>query len=260
MLTEFFELENKLADQLAALNNREGLLAVKAEFEAEGASLRDLIKLRTLTARQNVPLYLKIGGVEAIRDIKDAMELGVDGLIAPMVESPFGVKKFLGAIDSIFSHRKIFKSINIETLTAVEQIDDILEIARGKVDNITIGRTDLSMSYFNSAIKPDSQFIIDLIDQLCLKVESSKLSLTIGGSITAESVGRLRERQKIFNDRIFSIETRKIVFSTARMLDQENSLAEALRFEETYLRYKLESEAWFSRLEQERLEKLRKRF
>ena len=49
---------------------------MKAEFEAEGSSFRDLIRLRVLTARKNVPYT------------KDAMELGVDGLIAPMVGSP----------------------------------------------------------------------------------------------------------------------------------------------------------------------------
>jgi hypothetical protein len=57
-------------------------------------------------------LYLKIGGVEALRDIKDALDLGVDGLIAPMVESPFGVVKFVSAVESVFSLRKIHKSIN----------------------------------------------------------------------------------------------------------------------------------------------------
>ena len=51
MLSEFFELENKLASQLATLKDNFELCAVKAEFEAEGASLRDLFKLRVLTAR-----------------------------------------------------------------------------------------------------------------------------------------------------------------------------------------------------------------
>jgi hypothetical protein len=236
-----------------------GLCAVKAEFEAEGASLRDLMRLRVLTARQNVPLYLKIGGVEALRDIKDAMELGVDGLIAPMVESPFGVMKFVRAVDAIFGQRKLFKSINIETRAAVEQVDDILEIARGKIDNVTIGRTDLSLSYFDPVIEPDSPFILDLIERLSYKVQSNGLALTVGGSLTAESICRLKDYQKRLGDRVFSMETRKIVFTTDRMLGQENALNEALLFEEIYLRFKLECEAWFSRLEQERLVKLQKR-
>jgi len=43
------------------------------------------------------------------------------------------------------------------------------------------------------------------------------------------------------------------------MLDHKNSLNEALLFEEIYLRFKLQCEVWFSRAEQERLVKLKKR-
>jgi 4-hydroxy-2-oxoheptanedioate aldolase len=137
MISEFFDLEQKLADQLALLKKEFGLCAVKAEFEAEGSSFRDLLRLRRLTSQQNIPLYLKIGGVEALRDLKDALDLGVDGLIAPMVESPFGVVKFAGAVESIFGKRILFKSINIETQGSVENINEILEIAKGKIDNRT---------------------------------------------------------------------------------------------------------------------------
>ena len=260
MQSEFFELENKLADQLSFIKDKNGLFAVKAEFEAEGSSFRDLMRLRVLTARKNVPLYLKIGGVEALRDIKDAMELGVDGLIAPMVESPFGVMKFVGAVESIFSQRKLFKSINIETRTAVENIDAILEVARDKIDNVTIGRTDLSLSYFDPSIKPDSPFIFDLIERLSHKIQSSGLALTVGGGLTNDSICLFKDRQGKLGDRLFSMETRKIIFSTNRMLDHKNSLNEALLFEEIYLRFKLQCDVWFSRLEQERLDKLKTRF
>ncbi len=55
----------------------------KSRVRGRGCILSDLIKLRRLTAQQNVPLYLKIGGVEALRDIKDALDIDVDGLILP---------------------------------------------------------------------------------------------------------------------------------------------------------------------------------
>ena len=58
--------------------------------------------------------------------------------------------------------------LSIGNLNSAEKlIDDILEIARGKIDNVTIGRTDLSLSYFDPSIKPDSSFIFDLIDPRC---------------------------------------------------------------------------------------------
>jgi hypothetical protein len=42
MISDFFELEQKLDAQLALLKENFGLYAIKAAFEAEGASFRDL--------------------------------------------------------------------------------------------------------------------------------------------------------------------------------------------------------------------------
>ena len=146
-----FKLEQKLVDQLKLLKEEFSLQAVKAEFEAEGSSLRDVARLRRVTDKINIPLYLKIGGVEALRDIKDSLELGVDGLIAPMVESSFGVKKFLDAMESIYQNHDIYRSINIETQQAILNLDSILKVGtKYKLDNVTIGRTDRSQSYFIS--------------------------------------------------------------------------------------------------------------
>jgi len=258
-MVEIVQLEKKLEASLAQLKQEFGLYAVKAEFEAEGASFRDLVRLRRWTARQDIALHLKIGGVEAVRDIKDALDLGVDGLIAPMVESPFGITKFTEAVASIFSGREVYKSINIETRTAVLNIDGILTEAKGKVDNVTIGRTDLSHSYFDADVKPDCEFISDLIHTISFKVHTVGLALTIGGSITTKSIDQLRKNRKDLEGRVSSIETRKIVLPIESFLEKEHALEEALRFEELYLRAKLETDQMLSQADRDRLAKLKSR-
>lgn len=97
-----YKMENRLYDQLCKLRDEYNLQGVKAEFEAEGSSFRDLMRLRRLTSKAGVKLFLKIAGVEANRDIKDALEIDVDGIIAPMVESRFGAKKFFDSIQKIY--------------------------------------------------------------------------------------------------------------------------------------------------------------
>ena len=109
-----------------------------------------------------------------------------------MVESPFGVTKFADAVGSIFPGREVYKSINIETRTAVLNIDDILAEAKVKVDNVAIGRTDLSHSYFDEEVKPDCEFISDLIQTISYKAHTFGLSLTIGGSISTKSIDQFR--------------------------------------------------------------------
>ena len=258
-MVKIVQLEEKLEASLKQLKQKYNLCAVKAEFEAEGASFRDLVRLRRWTAYQNSALHLKIGGVEALRDIKDALELGVDGLIAPMVESPFGVTKFIDAVDLIFSDRDVYRSINVETRTAVLFIDDILTEAEGKIDNITIGRTDLSNSYFDVEVKPDCEFIFELIKTISDKVCSAGLTLTIGGSITMESINRFRKNKENLGKCISSIETRKVILPVENFLENEHALEEALRFEELYLRAKLETEQLLSQADRNRLDNIKLR-
>jgi hypothetical protein len=258
-MVKIVQLEEKLEASLRQLKQKYNLCAIKAEFEAEGASFRDLVRLRRWTAYQNSALHLKIGGVEALRDIKDALDLGVDGLIAPMVESPFGVTKFIDAVDLVFSDRDVYRSINVETRTAVLFIDDILAEAEGKIDNITIGRTDLCNSYFDVEVKPDCEFIFELIKTISDKVCSAGLTLTIGGSVTVESINRFRKNRENLGKCFSSIETRKVILPVENFLENEHALEEALRFEELYLRAKLETEQLLSQADRNRLDNLKLR-
>jgi hypothetical protein len=168
-----------------------------------------------------------------------------------MVESPFGVTKFTESVNSIFSGRDVCKSINIETRTAVLYIDDILTEAKGKIDNVTIGRTDLSLSYFDPEVEPDSEFIFDLVDTISFKVCAIELALTIGGSITTNSIKRFKECRESWGGRVSNLETRKIILPTDKMLNDTSALREALGFEELCLRIKLATEKWLSRADEE---------
>lgn len=85
------------------------------------------------------------------------------------------------------------------------------------------------------------------------------MTLTIGGSLTTDSIQLFQQRRDGLGGRVSSIETRKVVLPAEKMLEQKGALKESLHFEELYLRYKLECEAWLSRPDQERLAKLKTR-
>jgi hypothetical protein len=76
------------------------LIGIKTSFEDEGALFNETIRLKEICNQAKTKLTLKIGGPEAIRDIKDALIIGVKGLVAPMVESEFGLKKFIQSAQS----------------------------------------------------------------------------------------------------------------------------------------------------------------
>lgn len=235
-----FGIEEKLYEQLCNLRDNYELQGIKAEFEAEGSSFRDLMRLRRLTSKAGVKLFLKIGGVEAVRDIKDALEIDVDGLIAPMVESKFGAKKFHDSLYKIYGSHKIHTTLNLETKNAMEQLDEILEFANGKFDNVTIGRSDLTASYFNNNIKPDSEFTFEILRKIAKKVQSANLTFTVGGSLSTKTLEIINAQYKDLKEMIYKLETRKVILPTISFLEKENAMKEALKFEELYILSKKE--------------------
>ncbi len=235
-----YSIEKKLYEQLCFLRDQYDLQGIKVEFEAEGSSFRDLMRLRRLTSKVGVKLYLKIGGVEAIRDIKDAIEIDVDGLIAPMVESKFGAKKFYDSILNIYGGHEIHTTLNIETKSAIENFDEILEYANGKFNNITIGRSDLTASYFDENIKPDSDFTFELLKKVALKMDATDMTFTVGGSVSARTIEILDQKYQKLKKLIYKLETRKVILPTKIFLEKENAIKEALKFEELYILSKKE--------------------
>ena len=229
------DIEAHLYEQLCKLHTEYNLEGVKAEFEAEGSSFRDLVRLRRLTLKAGVKLFLKIGGVEAIRDIRDAMEIGVDVIIAPMVESRFGAKKFYDSINKVYGDNKVITTLTIETTNAVKEIDEILEYAKNKFDNITIGRSDLSASYFNVNVTPDSDFLFDRIEDIARKVDEVGLCCGVGGSFSQATIEKIKTRDKSITGLIKKYETRKIIMSSDSFLELDHSIDEALKFEKLYI-------------------------
>lgn len=227
--------EEDLFAQLVRLKDRFGVEHVKAEFEAEGASFRDVVRLRRLTAQAGVGLILKIGGCESVRDLRDAVELGADGLVAPMIESPFALAKFWEACSRVFrTGRRPRLAFNVETKTCVENLGAILDYAAGKMDGFTIGRTDLAASYFDPLVTPDSDFLLTEIEKLTQSARSRGWEVWMGGSLGQRSVSILASRP-ILKDHIRRLETRKVVIPADAVYATPEVVAEALQFEELYL-------------------------
>ncbi len=121
-----------LARSLRHLKNDFGACGLKLSTE-DAAMTIDQIKFWAEASL--LPAIVKIGGPNARNDIKQLVPLNIDGLIAPMVESPYGLENFISAVRDFttpMQFGRLNKHINIETVTAVKQLDDILKAPEAK--------------------------------------------------------------------------------------------------------------------------------
>ena len=130
----------KLLKDLKKIN----AVAVKQSLEDEGASYEDLIVMRKITRKAKLLLNVKIGGCEAKNDIFFCEKIGVSGMVAPMVESPYALKKFLQTIPS---KNKQSLYVNIESIQAFNNITKLLNQKNiNRLKGVVIGRSDLAGS------------------------------------------------------------------------------------------------------------------
>lgn len=254
--------EFKCVELLTDLTENYGVIGVKTSFEDEGALFNEVIRLKEICNQAKTKLTLKIGGPEAIRDMKDATIIGVKGIVAPMVESAFGLKKFINAVNKNINQDIINSwqlSINVETKGAVNDIDNIINLDEyKKLYNITIGRVDLSASMGLTRNDINNKFMFETVKKAFTKIKKTGIKTTLGGAISTESEKFIKSLHKdLLLDRF---ETRYILFDASVALKNYNKcLFKAQEFEYEWLNTKREYYLQLANLDLQRIEMIQNR-
>lgn len=233
--------EIRMLDVLKKLKNEYGVAEIKAEFENEGSRLDELSRLKDLTSHVGLDLLIKIGGVEAVTDIYKCLVLGVDSIVAPMAETAFAVSKFTDAIEKFVpddNRSEIDFLVNIETITAIKNFDDMLSLPGFKsLSGITIGRVDLTASMGKDRSFANSKEMLDICEGVLRMARDRGLkALTVGGAVSPESeefLGHL-----ISQGLIDRFETRKIVYPSSAIENFSSALEVGITFELEWLKSK----------------------
>ncbi len=251
--------EKNLLDILLDLKNNYGLVGLKSEFESEGATFAETMYLKNLLDTENIDLTIKLGGCAAIKDINESKIIGAKNLVAPMIESPFALCKFIQSIDNVFSieeQETINLYINIETITGYRNLVQIMEKPEfNQIKGIVIGRADLCASLNLHKDQIDENEILDISKAICKSTKSKGKTITIGGKINYKSIDFFKKLSCF--DRF---ETRKAIFDykKAEKANLAEGIYKALDFEICWLKHKQKHFDNFNNADQQRIESLTK--
>ncbi len=230
------KIERRMIDRLKDLRDHHGVVEVKAEFESEGSRLNELMRLKDIASHCGVGIVLKIGGAEAVRDIHDALLLGVTSIVAPMVETPYALKKFLEADKKFIpADEDVSLAVNIETGVAYQNFEKMLALSGvERISRITVGRVDLSESIDLGRKKINSDQVFAITKAICRMARSAKMSPAVGGAIDKDAVDFIK---RLADERLIDrFETRKIVFDVHKGVRKiYEGLAKAAKFELNWL-------------------------
>jgi hypothetical protein len=241
-----------------------GYVAVKAEFEAEGTRIDELLRLVELAHRAHLEVTVKIGGCEAVRDLLESRQIGVRYIVAPMVETPYALSKYVAAKNTVYMEEERADTdflFNIETFTSFDNREALAKAAtvQNGVQGMVFGRVDYggSLGLSRDAINEDqiTEDILTVAD-LCAR---KNLDLVVGGGVSKDSIPCLRNVASVHLSRF---ETRKIVFDGPSINDSriETGLLNAVHFELLWLLNKQSYYVTIAAEDNNRIEMLEKRW
>lgn len=258
------KIERQMAEILRTGRDKYGIASVKAEFEAEGTRVDELLRLVDIARSAGLPLTVKVGGCEAVRDLLEAKQIGVRYIVAPMVETSYAVSKYVAAKNIVYDEDEEQDTdflFNLETITGFENIDKMIEVAtadRG-VQGIVFGRVDFVGSLGETRDTINTPRITEYITTAAQKAKDAGLDFVMGGAVSSDTLDVIRQVAGIHLTRF---ETRKVVFSgdasTIQNIDQ--GLVSAVHFELLWLLNKREYYSRITLEDAKRIEMLESRW
>ena len=256
-------LERKMVETLKDLKENHHVIGVKAEFEAEGTRLEEALRLKEVCMKADLGLTLKIGGCEAWRDMYECRVIGVERIVAPMVESAYALKKFLAATMLAFppdERQQVLFAVNIETLSACHVFDEMLALPEiDQLNGLVMGRVDLTGSMGLTREDINSPAVFEITRDLLVKAKAHGLENAIGGGVSAHSLPFFRNLPPGSLDRY---ETRKVIFRCPEALNDraDQGILKAVGFELLWLKNKRDYYRMISLEDEQRISMMEARY
>ncbi|MBR1617942.1 hypothetical protein IJ670_07315, partial [bacterium] len=195
-------------------------------------------ELKEVSEQSGLNFCVKIGGCEAINDLNLVQKLGCSSIVAPMVESPYALKKFILGYSKVYSDNSKTADlyINIESKCGYDNLNEIFNSEEfQKLKGVVMGRHDFVSSFDMDLSQVDSDFTLDCAKKIAQNCKIQNKEFILGGAMTLKSVPFLKKLGSNLADKF---ETRKIIFDFKLLNEKEIELAikKAIEFEIFYLK------------------------
>lgn len=232
---------------------------IKISLEDEGLTFDQATKIACLTHQQQIPLNIKIGGAEAISDMRFAKNIGSKGCVAPMIESSYALHKFISSVyKNSFDFENLF--VNIESKQAYNNIKDILNSSDANhLYGVVFGRTDFIQSFGFTKDKVDSDECFKMAVEIFTLAKKKGLKKVMGGNLNINSFNFIKE---LYDKNLLDyIETRnvKVKLSNEFLNNFKENLSNMLEFESEWLTHKYNDLIQLSKDDEKRLDNLKLR-
>ena len=231
----------------------DALLQEPKAYKNEFKNLKPKNDLVIPQAYQPQPLML-------IRDLLESKQIGVNYVVAPMVETPYALTKYVAAKNQTFNDDEQEDCdflFNIETYKSFENRVEMAKIAsaKGGVQGMVFGRVDYSGSIDLGREGINDDRVTNDVIAVAEVCKASKLDLVVGGGVSADSIACLRKIRAVHLTRF---ETRKVVFGAAALDNDsiEAGLLNAVHFELLWLMNKRDYYGSIEREDAKRIEML----
>lgn len=256
-------LEKRMVEVLIDLKENHHVAGVKAEFESEGTRMEEALRLKEVVSSAGLGLTIKIGGCEALRDMYEARVIGVSRIVAPMIESPYALTKYLRAFKMAFPEEErdqIAALVNVETIYGYECIDKLLAIENiDDLAGIILGRVDMTGSLGLVRDDINSPTISKIAENLFTKAKKKSLQCVIGGGVSAETIPFIKGLSPGLVD---FYETRKVIFKCPEALNgyYDKGILKAVGFELMWLKNKRDYYGMIFEEDRNRIDMLQSRY
>ena len=217
-----------LRSYLSAIVEPGIICGLKTGTEIEDMGYDEILFMRQIS-RNIVPLTVKIGGPEARQDIRSCLKMGIDCILAPMVESVYALNNFVSTVLEISEEEEYVLpelAMNLESATAYRNLDDMIASRSfEQLSHVTIGRGDLSKSMHLSV---DDEVVITITARAIRKLKNSGKKTSVGGGLLPQSAMMLAAA---INSHKFN--TRHVVVANSKEYRKNPSMHvyKALQFE-----------------------------